>query len=130
MSSVDENETSYHKYLYPNAFQCLECLEDMKTIQNLMLHMLQTSHLNNSWAIQTNNREENDAINKTYAQQLQVQSGRWFQKLTTNYRCGICNSGLTHSTTASNMFASLQDVFQHIISTHRREFEIEYIKIQ
>ena len=38
LSTVESSESSYKKYLHPSLMQCLECLEDMRTIHNLVVH--------------------------------------------------------------------------------------------
>ena len=92
------------RHVRPGLTQCLECLEDLGSLANLTQHMLETKHINISWAAQTNSGQGKGEI-------------RWFKK-PAKYICNMCHT----STNASFNYNSIKTVMLHIVEEHPETF--------
>jgi hypothetical protein len=108
-------------FVQPRPFQCLECHEDMKSMVDLGNHMREARHINISWAVQSNNKQQQQpglAHTAPY-------TGRWFQKLDVSFRCSFCVRKATVGMSI-HRFASIREVFLHILQIHMTDFRAEY----
>ena len=107
------------KYNSPGRHQCMECHEDLGSLEGLLKHLGQTRHLNWSWAVQTNTRSEKRSPDQPVSG---AGSGRWFNKLPTGYRCAMCPVNVQ----VIQKFKTMPEVFAHSIHLHNKDFQREY----